>query len=206
MLEIYIARHGQNEDNLKGILNGHRDFPLTKKGIEQAQQLAQYINTAGIHFDYVFTSPLLRAHVTAKIITEALQLKDPVILDSLIERDFGLMTGKLISDIELITDPEVILKTNTVTYVLTPKGGETFPILLERAQSVLDLLHIIPIQGKILLVCHGDIGKMIYAAFYDIAWEEVLREFHFGNSELILLKEGSDPLERHVLKLEQYNH
>ncbi len=32
MLKIYLMRHGQNLDNLNGILNGHRDEPLTEKG------------------------------------------------------------------------------------------------------------------------------------------------------------------------------
>ncbi len=33
MLKIYLARHGQNEDNANGILNGHRDLPLTDIGL-----------------------------------------------------------------------------------------------------------------------------------------------------------------------------
>jgi len=31
-MKILIARHGQDEDNAKDILNGHRDMPLTEKG------------------------------------------------------------------------------------------------------------------------------------------------------------------------------
>jgi broad specificity phosphatase PhoE len=37
MLKLYLARHGQNLDNANGILNGHRDEPLTKKGMEKAR-------------------------------------------------------------------------------------------------------------------------------------------------------------------------
>lgn len=43
MTTIYIARHGQNEDNVHGILNGHRDLPLTDLGRQQARQLARHI-------------------------------------------------------------------------------------------------------------------------------------------------------------------
>ena len=43
MTTIYIARHGQNEDNVRGILNGHRDLPLTDLGRQQARQLARHI-------------------------------------------------------------------------------------------------------------------------------------------------------------------
>lgn len=50
MLTIYLARHGQDEDNANGILNGQRDNPLTKIGREQAAALARKIkelNTKG---------------------------------------------------------------------------------------------------------------------------------------------------------------
>jgi len=38
-LHIYLTRHGQDQDNAHGILNGHRNTPLTELGIQQAQQL-----------------------------------------------------------------------------------------------------------------------------------------------------------------------
>ena len=56
---------------------------------------------------------------------------------------------------------------------------------------------------KVLLVCHGDIGKMIYTAATGKDWRDVLIDFHFGNGELI---EASGDGEAHVIKLEQVNH
>lgn len=40
MSKIYLARHGQDKDNSEGILNGHRDTPLTDIGIMLANVLA----------------------------------------------------------------------------------------------------------------------------------------------------------------------
>jgi len=40
MLKIYLAQHGQNEDNANGMLNGHRALPLTEMGIAQATEIA----------------------------------------------------------------------------------------------------------------------------------------------------------------------
>lgn len=34
MLNIFIVRHGQDEDNAKRLLNGHRDRPLTDLGVK----------------------------------------------------------------------------------------------------------------------------------------------------------------------------
>ncbi|HUS26768.1 MAG TPA: histidine phosphatase family protein [Nevskiaceae bacterium] len=42
-VDLFIARHGQNVDNANGILNGHRDLPLTNVGRKQARQLAKGI-------------------------------------------------------------------------------------------------------------------------------------------------------------------
>ena len=65
MGELFIARHGQNEDNVNGILNGHRDLPLTELGRQQARQLAVEIGRAGMAIDVVLASPLSRALETA---------------------------------------------------------------------------------------------------------------------------------------------
>lgn len=205
-MKIYLARHGQDEDNALGLLNGHRDRPLTHIGIEQAKQLAENIKNIGLSFDKVYSSPLQRAYCTAEIITDTLGMNKPEKLDSLIERDFGVMTGKPIKEIESLPDSE-LLKTETITYFLSPDGAENFPQLLKRADKVLDWIK--KTHGpneKILLVTHGDFGKMLYTAYYHLNWQDVLKMFHFGNSELLLLSEDSKPEETHVFKIQQYNH
>lgn len=71
-MNIYVVRHGQDEDNANGILNGHRDMPLTELGKEQAKQLAQKIKDTNIVFDKAYSSPLQRAYITGKTITDVL--------------------------------------------------------------------------------------------------------------------------------------
>lgn len=200
--EIFIARHGQNEDNVKGILNGHRDLPLTDLGREQARQLGEGISQAGLHFDAVYSSPLSRALETAQIVAKAVALPEPKVLPELIERDFGVMSGKLASQIEELCAPDII-KTDTITYFLNPEGAETFPQLVARGQKILDGIRQMHPKGKVLLVCHGDIGKMIYCAATNGNWQDVLTDFHFGNGELI---DVSGIGEAHKIKLEQFNH
>lgn len=205
MLKIYIARHGQNEDNANGILNGLRDLPLTAIGEKQAHELANGIKEAGLTFDFVYTSPLSRASRTAEVVCETLGLNKAVVLDSLIERDFGTMTGKPVAHIEELCTPH-ILKTETITYFLSPKGAETFPDLLERASRALDRICAQHRSGVILLVTHGDFGKMLYTAYHSLRWQDVLTKFHFGNCELLLLAEGADPNKPHIVRIEQHNH
>lgn len=56
-----------------------------------------------------------------------------------------------------------------------------------------------------LCVTHGDFGKMLYAAYYDLDWKDVLQQFHFGNSEILLLSEGSTSDQAHVFEIQQHN-
>lgn len=201
-VEIFLARHGQNEDNLNGILNGHRDLPLTDLGRQQANDLANGVAEIGLQVDAVYSSPLDRALETARIICKVLGIhKDPVIIPELIERDFGVMTGLPHTEIEPRCAPDII-KTDTVTYFLNPEGAETFPDLIKRGHKALERVRTMQEGGNALLVCHGDIGKMVYAAATGRKWEDVLRNFHFGNGDLI---EVSPNDEAHKIKLPQHN-
>ncbi len=205
MAKIFIVRHGQDQDNVQKILNGHRNKPLTQQGLLQARQLAEHINQTSMKFDFIYSSPLARAYATALMISGT-ATDAPTPLDLLIERDFGIMSGKSTDDIEKFCAPHII-KTDTITYFLNPEGAETFPQLLARGQAVLDYIaqnH--SAEESILLVCHGDIGKMIYAAYYKLDWKDVLIRFHFGNSEMLMLAKGSTPENSHVFKQEQFNH
>ncbi|MBI2888969.1 MAG: histidine phosphatase family protein [Candidatus Liptonbacteria bacterium] len=205
MLRIYLARHGQDEDNAKGILNGRRDTPLTKLGMAQAERLAANIKTQGIPFDAIYASPLVRARRTAEIIAEGLGAKAPVVLDDLTERDFGVMTGKRVQDIEKLCTPDII-KADPVVYFINPQGAETFPEEMERSRKVIYWVKEKHAEGNVLLVGHGDMGKMLYAAYYGLPWERVLSMFHFGNSELLLLAEDSPAEKTHVFAIKQHNH
>jgi probable phosphoglycerate mutase len=204
VLKIYLARHGQNNDNANGILNGHRDLPLTEIGINQATELANEIKAATLSFDVVLSSPLTRALRTAEIIADINNLPEPKIVDELIERNFGIMTGLRQSRIEELCAPNII-KTDTITYFLSPEGAETFPDLLKRADILLRKITEEYKEGSILVVTHGDFGKMIYAQYYKLDWKNVLTLFHFGNSELLLLSPDSGANEASIFKFAQHN-
>lgn len=204
MLKIYLARHGQNIDNVNGVLNGHRDEPLSDLGKQQAKELAQKIWDTKLSFDKIYSSPLSRTYKTAEAISDKLNLEKPEKIDLLIERNFGIMTGKQQSKIEELCAPD-ILKTETVTYFLSPDGAETFPQLIVRAEKLLKYIKDKHKNGNILMVGHGDFGKMIYCAYYKLDWKEVLKMFHFGNSDLILMSPKSNPNDVHVFQFKQYN-
>jgi broad specificity phosphatase PhoE len=203
MLKIYITRHGQNVDNKDNILNGCRDYPLTDLGREQAKELAEKIKERGIYFNCIYSSPLIRALETAVIISGTLGGPKPISEDLLLERDFGIMTGKTKLEIQDLCAPD-LYTAQGITYFTKPEGGETFPEAMDRAGKLLEKINSKHQDGNILLVCHGDIGKIIYAKYYNLDWKTGLSEFHFGNCDLVLLS-GDVNDEHHVFKTQQFN-
>lgn len=236
MINIYIARHGQDVDNSNGILNGHRNEPLTELGRRQAEDVGKQMLQEGFcllpnsqttssstpsakkTIRAIYSSPLQRAHETAKIFAKILstdasneQSNTVQILDDLIERDFGIMTGMPISSILEKCGQDHVLSIDTINYFLDPENAETFPDLIARGKKLLTYIDTeicgngVNEDSSILLVTHGDFGKMLYAAYYELDWKEVLKQFHFGNSEVLLLANDSPPEKAHVFETSQYN-
>lgn len=90
MTTFYIVRHGETEWNVKKLIQGHKDSPLTLNGIKQAKNLS--LNLKNIPFEAVFSSDLLRAKTTAEIIA----VERTLIITTnraLRERSFGSLDG-----------------------------------------------------------------------------------------------------------------
>lgn len=93
--KIHLIRHGITESNLSGTYTGQKDIPLCEQGIAQLEQMAR-------DFDYstpqaVFCSPLQRCIKTANIIYKDM---NPIIINELIEYDFGEFEGKTAADLK----------------------------------------------------------------------------------------------------------
>jgi len=183
--KIYLVRHGQDTDNVAGILNGHRDTSLTELGREQARQVAQKLEECDIKA--IYCSPLERTNETSLIITEHLRFEYDFVHSGLIERDFGILTGKSLADIPKYAAK--ILHTEKVDYFLDAKGAESFPATLRRAKRVLkDIIARHP-NDNVVLVTHGDIGKMIRAAYYGWDWKKGLLTPYFDNTGVLELSQ-----------------
>lgn len=88
---FYVVRHGETEWNVKKLMQGHSNSPLTTNGIKQARETAKKMRN--IHFDEVFSSDLERAKQTAEII--ALEKKLAVKTTQLLrEKNLGHYEGK----------------------------------------------------------------------------------------------------------------
>ncbi|CAG9569303.1 putative phosphoglycerate mutase protein [Leishmania major strain Friedlin] len=185
MAHIHVCRHGQDMDNVRGILNGHRDQPLSELGRRQAAAVADKIKESGVNYAAIYSSPLQRALETASAICAAVNVQVQVRAD-LIERDFGVLSGKPYADIPKYAGDRV-LQGDKVLYFLEVESCETFDKCYERAQGVLADMDAAHAGEHVLLVCHGDIGKMLQAANAKVGWQDGLRLPYFANTEVIEL-------------------
>ena len=67
---LVLVRHGQSEWNEKNLFTGWKNPPLTKLGRQEARKTGVKIKSLGLSFDLHFTSELVRAQKTGKIIQE----------------------------------------------------------------------------------------------------------------------------------------
>ena len=88
---IYIVRHGESVWNVQKILQGQSNSSLTRKGEQQAQNLAAKLRT--VHFDAIFSSDSTRAHKTAEIIAAERKLAVRT-TELLRERFFSIYEGR----------------------------------------------------------------------------------------------------------------
>ena len=90
-MRLLIIRHGESEADLQDVHEGRADFPLTKRGHEQAEKMAEYV-IAHYNLSKIYSSTLCRARQTAQHLSDKASI--PVIFDEmLMEFNNGLIAG-----------------------------------------------------------------------------------------------------------------
>ncbi|MBO4911366.1 MAG: histidine phosphatase family protein [Butyrivibrio sp.] len=143
-MKIYLVRHGETEWNKKGLLQGREDIPLNDHGREQAKVLAEFFKDKPI--DLIISSPLVRAHETAKIISNTAGA-EIVTDDKLIEKDYGKATGMGKAERDRLFPRRKY------------DGMEKWSDLIGRTSSVLEAFSKNNDQKNLLFVCHSSVIK-----------------------------------------------
>lgn len=166
MTTLYLVRHGETEENIAGILQGHMPGHLTENGIKGMEELAGKL--AGTAFDALLTSDLKRATDSAGILGKKLGLV-PRPTSILRERFLGSWTGRRAEELQNLP---------------IPKDVESVEMLYRRA---LDFLHKISQEypdQNVLAVSHGFFIRCLRAAFAGVTYREIPS---MKNSEYITL-------------------
>jgi len=180
---LLFVRHGQDLDNSRGLINGRRDTPLSEVGRTQAVRVAEQLRPEGINC--VYSSPLQRATQTASIIAERLGVAEIDVESDLIERDYGVLTGRPVADIPLHASNIFVL--NDFRYVIDSPGVEDYTRLWTRAGDALRRIQHRHAGQRVLVVAHNEVIKMMRANFYGKSWEDELRLSPVNNCEVIAL-------------------
>ena len=161
-MEIVFIRHGQTDLNKNNEIQGAAvDFPLNQAGEAFAKKSAENFDVSG--YDAVYVSPLKRAKQTAEIFVK--NQKKLIIDQRLIEFDYGEWDGKLLSQMRQ-EHPDAIDPWGKVNqnYIKYAKHGESFTDLKKRSNDFLNMVKSKYPNGKVLVVAHGTLIRMMVAA------------------------------------------
>jgi broad specificity phosphatase PhoE len=140
---LLLVRHGETDWNLERRVQGHTDRPLNETGRAQARTLAD--DLAGEDIDVVYSSDLIRAHETARIVAEPRGLAVTAIPE-LRERDFGTWEG--------LTDDDISTRFPDAHHRAWG-DAETKEEMAERVFEALRRISAAHGDGRVLVVTHG---------------------------------------------------
>lgn len=158
MKKLYLLRHGQTEFNVKKLVQGRCDSPLTDLGRKQAGKAAAWLKAHDVVPDKVVSSPLGRAMDTASLVATELLGPDAAVepCEGIVERSYGTFEEGLHDALPTdVWDPGEDL---------VPFGGEGSRALQERMVGTLtNLMGAVGIE-TLLAVSHGSASRQFIKA------------------------------------------
>ncbi|HNW71670.1 MAG TPA: 2,3-bisphosphoglycerate-dependent phosphoglycerate mutase [Candidatus Paceibacterota bacterium] len=203
--KLILARHGESEWNKLGKWTGLTDIPLSEHGKEESIKMGELVKD--IHFDYLFTSKLIRAKETLSLMTayredtKNIQTEEASELN---ERDYGDYTGKNKWEIEkLIGEKEFIKLRRGWDFPIC--NGESLKMVYERTVPFF-LKKILPIileSKNVLVVAHGNSIRSIIKYIENIPDEKIDSvEMNFGSILIYDLDKDGHMVKKEERKLE----
>jgi 2,3-bisphosphoglycerate-dependent phosphoglycerate mutase len=173
IFRLFVFRHAETTDNSNQLFSGWRNPDLTSKGLLQAKEVAQQLEQEKI--DYAFTSHLLRAKRTLKIVLKS-HVNVPVFVDDrLIERCYGTLQGKSKIEVEAV-NPEWFAKVHR-SYDSPPPEGESLKMVENRTLPFVVQLEewLRQNPGNIAISCHGNSMRPIRRVFEHLSLKQMLQ-------------------------------
>ncbi|MBT3408278.1 histidine phosphatase family protein [Candidatus Woesearchaeota archaeon] len=169
MITIYLLRHGKTELNKKSVIMGQIDSPLLKTSLESPKKLFKYLKD--IKFDYIISSDLGRAFITAFLFAKELNLTHKLSFSKdLREINYGIYANKKKEEV----------KKNCPEYKADKKyifsEGESFLKVQKRAIKFIQNLDEKSYKKNknILLISHAGVIRTIQAYFNEDELNDVL--------------------------------
>ncbi len=174
MPTLVLVRHGQSLWNLENRFTGWVDVPLTPEGEAEARRAGERVS--GMSFDVAYTSTLVRAQDTLRLMSETAGLDLPVIRDqALNERHYGDLQGlNKAETAERYGDEQVHIWRRS--FATPPPNGEALKHTAERTLPFFEraILGDIKLGKDVLVVAHGNSNRSIVMELDQLGEDEVM--------------------------------
>ena len=168
---LLLIRHAQPDTKAEGRCYGSLDVGLSARGERLARHLGRVLE--GVPLTAVYTSPRLRATLTAEPVATAKGLT-PTVVDALRELDFGAFEGRHYEDIAREYPALFATWMNEPTTVRFP-DGEDFTDLRTRVLSATQAIRRRHDGEVVAIVSHGGVIRAILADALDMPAAAIFR-------------------------------
>ena len=211
--KIYLIRHGETEDADARRYKGHIDVPLSDNGIEQIERLSEFLSAAdpqrqsavgarcprpgsdSAGLKAVYCSGLSRAVKSAEIIAGPFGL-EPVIVEGLKERNFGVWEGMSFDEIQE-KYPEAFNAWAENPLRFSPMQGESTIEISERALDAFNEIISRHNGESIAIVAHGGINRVILCELLGMPLENIFR-IEQDYAALNVIEKWDYPVVKHI--------
>lgn len=169
----FTMRHTESTKNTLDVVTDKYDapYPLTEKGDADAHRAAEALKGK---IDMIFTSPVVRAHETAKIVAKELNIPEAeIIVDEQIrETQHGVFEGRPFAEYKKLYPAGLEKFSNK------PEGGESWNDLRMRMGAFMYSLEKQYKKKRILIISHGDPLAMLQASANGMTKEETVAAYN----------------------------
>lgn len=184
MAYLVLVRHGKSQWNKDGLWTGWRDIPLAPEGHAEAKRTGKELKN--IHFNYAYTSDLIRAQETLDdILQEINQTTLSVTKASEIkERNYGDFTEKNKWDIKNTIGEEEFQKIRR-SWNFAPPNGESLQNVYDRVipYYTTEILPKLLEGDNVLVAAHGNSLRALVKHLENIDEADIAKlEFGLGEA------------------------
>ena len=186
---LVLVRHGQSEWNAKNLFTGWKDPGLTENGTAEAIRAGKHLKSLGLSFDVLYTSALVRAQLTGKIMLDELRQSDLEIIEdkALNERDYGELTGLNKDEARENFGIEQVQVWRR-SYDIAPPGGESLKDTYNRVIPYFEnKIQPLMKDKNVLISAHGNSLRALVKYLDDISETDIIK-LEIGTGEPIVYK------------------
>ncbi|MBQ9860370.1 MAG: histidine phosphatase family protein [Clostridia bacterium] len=201
MTRLYFVRHGESESNTENRFTGQLNIPLSKKGREQAERTADYLQD--VPLTAVYASDLSRAFETGQAIAKRHGLT-AVPTPHLREIDGGLWHGQRYADLlRLFPDSYSIWK-HRLGLAVAPEG-ESVAHLRERVRAYVEAVVRAHPDEHVCIATHATPIRAMESLWTDTPLENMHTIPWVGNASVTVV-DYDEHLKAHIVERDHYQH